>query len=201
MERRTTCCFTGHRPDKLPWGRDEGHPDCLALKEELHRAVERAYELGYRHFISGMARGSDLYFARAVLALREEHPDVTLEGARPCESQADSWPAGERAEYAAILDACKDAGVKGIINFGMGLTLREGSREYFYAQLDRHFPGLKERYIHTYGNAYELPSPRHRELSRLFHSTCEQYGIWHDNDRIFRYLTEFEEKNQQLSFF
>jgi len=106
MERRTTCCFTGHRPDKLPWGRDEGHPDCLALKEELHRAVERAYELGYRHFISGMARGSDLYFARAVLALREEHPDVTLEGARPCESQADSWPAGERAEYAAILDAC-----------------------------------------------------------------------------------------------
>ena len=101
----------------------------------------------------------------------------------------------------AILDACKDAGVKGIINFGMGLTLREGSREFYYAQLDRHFPGLKERYIHTYGNAYELPSPRHRELSRLFHSTCEQYGIWHDNDRIFRYLTEFEEKNQQLSFF
>ena len=101
----------------------------------------------------------------------------------------------------AILDACKDAGVKGIINFGMGLTLREGSREFFYAQLDRHFPGLKERYIRTYGNAYELPSPRHRELSRLFHSTCEQYSIWHDNDRIFRYLTEFEEKNQQLSFF
>ncbi len=101
----------------------------------------------------------------------------------------------------AIVDACHDARVKGIINFGMGLTLRDGNREFFYAQLDRHFPGLKERYIRTYGNAYELPSPRHRELSRLFHSTCEEYGIWHDNDRIFRYLMEFEEKNHQLSFF
>ena len=101
----------------------------------------------------------------------------------------------------SILDACRDAGVKGIINFGMGLTLREGSREYFYAQLDRHFPGLKEHYIRTYGNAYELPSPRAKELSRLFHNTCESYGIWHNNDHIFRYLMEFEEKNQQLSFF
>ena len=100
-----------------------------------------------------------------------------------------------------ILKSCRDAGVKGVVNFGMGLTLREGNREYFYAALDRHFPGLKEQYIRTYGNAYELPSPHHRELTKLFHSTCEEYGLWHDNDRIFRYLRQWEEKEPQLSFF
>ena len=100
-----------------------------------------------------------------------------------------------------ILESCREAGVKGIINFGMGLTLRDGDREYYYAALDRHFPGLKQRYIETYGNAYELPSPRSRELWQLFHETCENYGIWHDNDQIFTYMTTFEEKQQQMSLF
>lgn len=99
-----------------------------------------------------------------------------------------------------ILDACTEAGVKGIIHFGMGLTLREGNREYFYEMLDRHFPGLKQRYMETYGNAYELPSPRYRELMELFHSTCENRGIWHNNEQIFSYLTSLEEE-AQLSFF
>ena len=103
----------------------------------------------------------------------------------------------------SIVDFCADAGVKGIIQFGMGLTLREGNREYYYKNLDRHFPGLKERYIRTYGNAYELPSPREQELLWLFHSLCEEKGIWHDNDRIFGYLHTFEmkEKMEQLSLF
>lgn len=102
-----------------------------------------------------------------------------------------------------ILEACRETGVKGIIQFGMGLTLREGNREYFYAALDRHFPGLKERYIRTYGNAYELPSPKNGELMALFHETCERYGIWHDNDRVFSYLHEFEDPSActQLSLF
>ena len=100
-----------------------------------------------------------------------------------------------------ILDYCIDAGVKGIINFGMGVTLRDGDREYFYAQLDRKFPGLKERYIREYANAYEVPSPQNQELLKLFHDTCEAHGIWHDNDRIFRYMSQFEEKTAQLSFF
>ena len=64
------CCFTGHRPDKLPWGRDEADPRCLLLKEDLEAALDRAYQAGFRHFISGMAQGADLYFAEAVLALR-----------------------------------------------------------------------------------------------------------------------------------
>ena len=104
---------------------------------------------------------------------------------------------------AGIVNACGDAGVRGIINFGMGLTLREGNREYFYARLDRHFPGLKERYIRTYGNAYDVASPDQDALLKLFHERCEKYGIWHDNDQIFRYMSIFEEKEEarQLSFF
>lgn len=100
-----------------------------------------------------------------------------------------------------IVDYCIEAGVKGIINFGMGLTLRDGNREYFYAQLDRHFPGLKERYIRTYGNAYDIPSPKDQELLKLFHDTCEAHGIWHDNDSIFHYMSRLDEKTDQLSFF
>lgn len=100
-----------------------------------------------------------------------------------------------------IVEYCGQAGVKGIICFGMGLTLRDGNREYFYAQLDRHFPGLKEQYIKTYGNAYELPSPSAKHLERVFHQACDRYGIWHSNDRIFRYLSEFEEKETQMCFF
>ena len=106
MERNTTCCFTGHRPDKLPWGTNEERKDCLALKAELDQALERAYEAGFRHYISGMARGADLYFAEAVLKLRSRHPDVTLEAARPCETQADAWPASERQRYEEILNRC-----------------------------------------------------------------------------------------------
>ena len=100
-----------------------------------------------------------------------------------------------------ILDGCREAGVKGILNFGMGLTLRDGDREYYYAALDRHFPGLKQRYMQAYGNAYELPSPNARELWRLFHEKCQEYGIWHDNKQIFSYMTTFEEKDTQLSLF
>lgn len=106
MEKDHTCCFTGHRPDKLPWGEMEEDIRCISLKKELMQALERAYQEGYRHFISGMARGADLYFAEAVLMLRLAHPEVTLEGARPCESQADAWPAEERRRYQKILDRC-----------------------------------------------------------------------------------------------
>lgn len=100
-----------------------------------------------------------------------------------------------------ILDMCIEAKVYGVICFGMGLTLREGNREYFYRQLDRLFPGLKEKYIRKYGLQYEIPSPDNNRLMRLFHRKCESNGILHDNDRIFGYLSAFEEKygGEQLS--
>lgn len=102
-----------------------------------------------------------------------------------------------------ILKLCIDAGVKGILCCGMGLTLREGNREYFYQHLDKKFPGLKARYIREFGNAYMIPSPHERELMQYFHRTCEEHGIMHQVDEIFRYLETFEDKEagQQLSLF
>lgn len=94
-----------------------------------------------------------------------------------------------------ILEMCAEAGVYGVINYGMGLTLREGNREYFYRQLDRLFPGLKEKYIRTYGNRYEIESPNSRRLMKIFHQKCSENGIVHDNEEIFRYLRTFEEKD------
>ena len=100
-----------------------------------------------------------------------------------------------------IVGYCAEAGVKGIIHFGMGLTLREGNREYFYAALDRYFPGLKEWYIRAYGNAYEILSPNARHLEQVFRAECDKYGICHGNGWIFRYLSEFEEKSEQMRLF
>ena len=101
----------------------------------------------------------------------------------------------------AILDECIRADVKGIVCFGMGLTLRDGDREYYYAALDRHFPGLKQRYIRRYGNAYELPSPREKELLSLFTNTCTEHGILCTPDACFAFLGDFPEKNEQMSLF
>lgn len=102
-----------------------------------------------------------------------------------------------------ILEDCLEAGVKGILCFGMGLTLREGNREYFYQALDRHFPGLRREYQRRYGNAYELPSPRHRELQQIFDDTCAKVGILYRPEDIFAYLREFPENKgyTQLSLF
>ena len=101
----------------------------------------------------------------------------------------------------AILNECVRTGVKGVIDFGMGLTLREGDREYYYAALDRYFPGMKERYIKQYGNAYELPSPNAKELTRLFRSICKDNGIMSSSDECFRYMQELPDKYQQMSLF
>lgn len=99
-----------------------------------------------------------------------------------------------------IMDMCIEAKVYGVLCFGMGLTLREGNREYFYQQLDHLFPGLKEQYIRIYGNQYGIESPRSSELMKLFHDTCENHGILHNNEQIFSYLSEFpEEREKQLT--
>lgn len=97
-----------------------------------------------------------------------------------------------------ILEYCIEAEVYGIICFGMGMTLREGNREYFYSQLDRLFPHLKGKYIRTYGMQYQISSPRNDMLMKIFHQLCEDNGIVHDNDKIFEYLCSFEEKSQYV---
>ena len=96
---------------------------------------------------------------------------------------------------------CQKAGVYGVITFGIGMTLRDGDRPYFYQKLDEHFPGLKERYQSTYGNAYELPAPHERELMSLFVNECQKAGMEYRPQVLFDYLQKFEEKGcgEQMS--
>ena len=105
-KREITCCFTGHRPQKLPWGSNENDPRCLKVKFELEARLEGIYMYGCRHFICGMALGCDMYFAEAVLKLKEQHDDVSLEAAVPCRDQADKWPAAQQRRYKNLLDSC-----------------------------------------------------------------------------------------------
>ena len=101
----------------------------------------------------------------------------------------------------AILNECIRTGVKGVIDFGMGLTLREGEREYYYAALDRHFPGMKEKYIERYGNAYELPSSDAAKLMKLLQSICRENRIISSPDECFGYMQELPDKYSQMSLF
>lgn len=105
-EREKSCCFSGHRPVKLPWGLNESDSGCIRLKDELAQKLENIYQQGYRHFICGMAIGCDMYFAEAVLALRSLHDDVTLEAAVPCANQSERWSVSQRERYNNLIDAC-----------------------------------------------------------------------------------------------
>lgn len=102
-----------------------------------------------------------------------------------------------------ILKACKKAKVYGIMNFGIGLTLREGDREYYYEKLDSYFPGLKNRYIRKYGNSYELKVPDEESLYKLLTSYCTANNIEYRPDRLFKYLYTFKDKivGEELSLF
>ncbi len=101
----------------------------------------------------------------------------------------------------SILEECARVGVKGIIDFGMGLTLREGDREYYYAALDKHFPGMKQRYIQRYGNSYELPSPNAKVLQGILRRICKENGMLSNPYECFKYLNELPDKYQQMSLF
>lgn len=102
---------------------------------------------------------------------------------------------------AGILDYCVQAEVRGIVCFGMGVTLREGDREYFYSALDRHFPGMKEKYIKTYGNAYEVTSENSAKLMSLFRDTCREHGIMSNPEECFAYLRELPDRYEQVTLF
>lgn len=102
----TTCCFTGYRPQKLPWKNNEADPACLRLKASVCDAIDAAYAAGYRHFICGMAAGADIYFGEAVVSLRPARPGMTLEAAVPFAGQEQRWAAAWKARYRALADAC-----------------------------------------------------------------------------------------------
>ena len=102
-----------------------------------------------------------------------------------------------------ILNYCIEAGVYGIVCFGMGMTLREGSREYYYRNLDKHFPGLKERYIKKYRNDYIITSENNSKLLSIFQNTCSANNIIYDMKDLFSYIGTYEEKNvsKQMELF
>ncbi len=100
-----------------------------------------------------------------------------------------------------ILEECVRVGVKGIIVFGIGVTLRDGDREYFYTALDKHFPGLKQKYIETYGNAYDVPSPNSKALYGVLRDICRKNNMMYKPDDCFAYMNEFPEKYKQISLF
>ena len=104
IEKEQTCCFTGHRPVRLPWGMRESDPRCIALKEQIAAALDGIYESGFRRFICGMAIGCDMYFAEAVLKLKEQHGDVMLEAAIPFGDQPGRWGQALRRRYNGLID-------------------------------------------------------------------------------------------------
>lgn len=110
MDLQQTCCFTGHRPEGLPFRTDESHPDCVKLKEQLSQEIEWLItEEGVRHFISGMAAGTDLIAAELVLELKQKYPQITLESAIPYEEQAVKWTAAQREQYYRIAGQCDES--------------------------------------------------------------------------------------------
>jgi len=100
-----------------------------------------------------------------------------------------------------LVDYCVRAKVHGILCFAFGMTMREGSREYFYKKLDEHFPGMKQKYIRAFGNSYECLSPNNVLLMEIFKHECRRHGILYRTDDVLGYLNEFESKQQQLSLF
>lgn len=106
-----------------------------------------------------------------------------------------------RENIEGLLDYCLQAGVQGILVFDVGVTLREGDREYFYQALDRDFPGIRQKYISTYGNAYDIPSPHAKELMALIQNTCAANGILCSPKECFTYLHEFPERYVQQTLF
>jgi DNA repair photolyase len=100
-----------------------------------------------------------------------------------------------------LLDYCVRAEVRGIICFGFGVTLRDGNREYFYKNLDTHFPGIKERYVKAFGMNYECNSPNHALLWDIYSDVCKKNSILCLPDDVFGYMREFEMKSQQMTLF
>ncbi len=98
---------------------------------------------------------------------------------------------------AQLMDYCLRAGVKGLVFFGIGMTLREGNREYFYTMLDRHFPGLKQRYQQRYGKAYQIPSDNSPHLSKLVRSLCAGHSVMCEPEQVFSWMHAFVDKTAE----
>lgn len=174
----------------------------LDLLEQINRRQKAVVQMTLTTFDENLCRITEPHVCTTkrrfeVLQILHEHGIPTIVWLTPLLPYINDT----RENLLGILGYCARAHVKGIICFGIGMTLREGSRAYYYAALDRHFPGLRERYEREYGNAYEIVSPQHTALMPLFHAFCEQHGIMHDNAQCFAYLQELPEACEQLRLF
>lgn len=107
MNKQKVCCFTGHRPQKLPFGFNEQDERCIKLKEALKEKIVRMIEEnGVTDFVSGMAIGTDVFAAEIVLELKKQYPQLWLECAIPCETQAAKWREADRDRYFDIISRC-----------------------------------------------------------------------------------------------
>ena len=106
LMKKHTCCFTGHRPQSLPWGYNEDVPECVQLKKRLYDEIESAVKNEYSHFIFGAALGADTYAAEQVLLLKKKYKHITLEAAIPCPSQSARWTSASKERYERILALC-----------------------------------------------------------------------------------------------
>jgi DNA repair photolyase len=98
-----------------------------------------------------------------------------------------------------ILSYCADAKVHGLITFGVGMTLRNGNREYFYKKLDEHFPGLKSKYMQAFGTSYVINSPHSERLNRIIKEFCKENSIINGMEEVFEYIADFGREDGQIS--
>lgn len=104
-EMEQVCAFSGHRPQRLPWGDAETDPRCCALKQRMEAELRTLCEEGCLRYLCGMAWGADLYYLETLLRLRREYP-LTVTAVIPCPSQPSRWPAAQRRRYFCHLDCC-----------------------------------------------------------------------------------------------
>ena len=103
-----TACFSGHRPQRLPWAFDEYDPRHGELLSRLRDAIALSYDEGYRTFLSGGAVGVDIWAAEQTLALKAQLPAIRLHVAIPCAGQEHTWPHKLKARYYGVLSRADD---------------------------------------------------------------------------------------------
>lgn len=108
INTENSCAFAGHRPDHFQFGYDENHPDCIALKQVLRKAVLSLIGKGITTYYSGMALGVDTWSAELILELKVQYPELRLIAVLPCETQANKWTAEQRERYFDLLPKCDE---------------------------------------------------------------------------------------------
>ncbi len=97
------CCFTGHRPEHLPWMKDEESDRTKKLKNVLSTVIDTAIEEGYTDFYCGMARGIDTFAAEIVIEKAKSNKNIRLHAALPCPEQNMNWTESEKERFEKIL--------------------------------------------------------------------------------------------------